>query len=92
MPGSLLAFGVPTWPTVGRSWDPWSLALPLLGIVMARTLFGVPLTARSTAVLALGGTAAAWLVPPLGLLPAIGLGLLALTAWTLVRRSRPRER
>lgn len=92
MLGFPLGFGVPTWPTIGRSWDPGSVALPLLALVVARTLFAIPLTARNASVLALGGVATAWLVQPLGLLPAIGLGLLALTAWTLARRSRPRAR
>lgn len=92
MPGSPLGFGVTSWPSVGRSWDPWSVALPLLALVVASTLFAIPLTARNAGVRALGGIATAWLVQPLGLLPAIGLGLLALRAWTLARRSRPRER
>lgn len=90
--GMLLGSGVPTWPAIGRTWDPWSVTLPLLAILLARTLFAIPLTGRSVGALALGGMASAWLVQPLGVLPAIGLGLLALTAWTLVRRSRPNAR
>lgn len=66
--------------------------LPLLAIALGRTIFKIPLTARSLTALGLGGMTAAWLVGPLGLFPATALGVLALTAWTLVLRSRPNAR
>jgi hypothetical protein len=88
---SVLGTGVPAWPTVGQGFDLSPLLMVLGAIVVARFLFGMQLTGGAVGALVLGGTFTAWLADVTGLLPAAGIGLLALalgSAW--VRRSLPR--
>lgn len=89
--GTTLATGVPAWPTIGQGFDPSPLLMVVVAIVVARFLFRMELTGGVIGGLVLGGTLMAWLADVTGLLPAAGIGLLALglgSAW--VRRSQPR--
>lgn len=91
MMGAALATGVPAWPNIDGGFDLSPLLMILLAIVVARFLFGLELTGVAVGALVLGGTFTSWLADVTGLLPAAGIGLLALglgSAW--VRRSQPR--
>jgi len=89
--GAVLGTGVPAWPAVGQGFDLSPLFMVLGAVVVARFLFGMELTGGAVGALVLGGTFTSWLADVTGLLPAAGIGLLALglaSAW--VRRSQPR--
>jgi hypothetical protein len=75
-----LGFGVPNWPRAGPpSYDWWSLVLPAVAILAAAWPFGLRLTRRSVVTLAVGGTVTGWMIDAIGVLPAIALGVMALS-------------
>jgi hypothetical protein len=89
----VLATGVPSWPHIEPGFDLSPLFLIAAAFVVAPLVFRIRLTWWSLAALAVGGTLAAWLADPLGLLPALAAGLLALSAgaaWSRRRRTRRR--
>ena len=86
-----IATGVPAWPNVGGGFDLSPLLMIGVAILAARFLFRMTLTGWVVGSLVLGGTLASWLADVMGLLPAVGVGLLLLSVVSVpVRRSQAR--
>jgi hypothetical protein len=91
MMGAALAAGVPTWPSIGGGFDLSPLVMIAVAILGARFLFRMELTGAVVGGLVLGGVFTSWLADVTGALPAIGIGLLVLTAGSAwVRRAQAR--
>jgi len=90
---SMVATGVPAWPDVTRSsFDPLPLLLVLTSLIVAPLIFGIRLTTPSVIALFVGGTLIGWLGESIGVVPAVGVGLLGLaiaSAW--LRRTQTRR-
>src|SRR5262245_6035180 len=93
---ALLATGIPAWPGVGHpttgsfDWSPFLMVVA--AFVVAPLVFGIRLSTRSAGALVLGGIGLGFLGNGIGSIPAVCLGLLALTvvsSWP--RRSRARR-
>ena len=84
----VLATGVPAWPQIQSGYDLSPLFLVAAAFVVAPLVFRIPLTWRSLAALAIGGTLIAWLADSIGLLPALAAGLIALAGGSAFARRR----
>jgi hypothetical protein len=91
---ALLATGIPAWPSVGHTptgsfdWSP--ILFVFAALLLAPIVFGIRLTTRSLGVLVLGGIGLGWLDGSIGVLPAVCVGLLALSLASAFPRSRRR--
>ena len=87
----LIALGVPAWPAVQPGFDLSPLPVMAAALIVGPLVFGIRLTWRSLAALAVGGTLIAWLADDIGMLPALAVGTLVLatvSAWSRRRLRR----
>ena len=93
---ALLATGIPAWQSVAHplagsfDWSPFLMVLA--AFLVAPVVFGIRLTVRSIGALVLGGIALGWLAASIGALPAVCVGLIALTIGSPLVRSTRRSR
>jgi hypothetical protein len=83
-----LATGVPAWPEIHPGYDLSPLLLIAVAVVLAPLLYRIRLTWWSLAALGVGGTLTAWLAGSIGLVPALAVGLLALTTGSAASHRR----